>query len=224
MKKGILVAVCTLCMGITSALAQAFFPTEKNAFYDQLSAYLNSSTSKQDRDEAAVIMQNFRGVWDSYYDNQEADMVMRLCELLHAKSGGRAYGNIFNYVEVVQRIPTAGLTHKDVNNWLSFTDAKTQKSLNGVDKYLASCHNIFVDKVLSAKGNSKWTLRDVLWSFPSKEHFELSIEGTLALVSQNDESLLKNTKGVYYLDGNRWEGSGGSNHAHVLPPPDIPAF
>ena len=210
MKKGILVAVCTLCMGITSALAQAFFPTEKNAFYDQLSAYLNSSTSKQDRDEAAVIMQNFRGVWDSYYDNQEADMVMRLCELLHAKSGGRAYGNIFNYVEVVQRIPTAGLTHKDVNNWLSFTDAKTQKSLNGVDKYLASCHNIFVDKVLSAKGNSKWTLRDVLWSFPSKEHFELSIEGTLALMSQNDESLLKNTKGVYYLDGNRWEGSGGS--------------
>ena len=210
MKKGILVAVCTLCLGITSALAQAFFPTEKNAFYDQLSAYLNSSTSKQDRDESAVIMQNFRGVWDSYYDNQEADMVMRLCELLHAKSGGRAYGNIFNYVEVVQRIPTAGLTHKDVNNWLSFTDSKTQKSLNGVDKYLASCHNIFVDKVLSAKGNSKWTLRDVLWSFPSKERFELSIEGTLALVSQNDESLLKNTKGVYYLDGNRWEGSWGS--------------
>ena len=210
MKKGILVAICTLCLGVASTFAQAFFPTEKNAFYDQLSAYLNSSTSKQDRDEAAVIMQNFRGVWDSYYDNQEADMVMRLCELLHAKSGGKAYANIFNYIEVVQRIPTAGLTHKDVNNWLSFTDAKTQKSLNGVDKYLSSCHNIFVDKVLSAKGNSKWTLRDALWSFPSTEKFELSIEGTLALVSQNDESVLKNTKGVYYLDGNRWEGMGGT--------------
>ena len=210
MKKGILIAICTLCLGVASTFAQAFFPTEKNAFYDQLSAYLSSSTSKQDRDEAAVMMQNFRGVWDSYYDNQEAEMVMRLCELLHAKSGGKAYANIFNYIEVVQRIPTAGLNHRDVNNWLSYTDAKVQKSMNGVDKYLASCRNIFVDKVLSAKGNSKWTLRDALWGFPSKEQFELTVDGTLALVSQKDESLIKNTKGVYYLDRNHWEGTGGS--------------
>ena len=209
MKKGILVAVFVLFVGMASTFAQAFFPTEKNAFYDQLSAYLNSSTSKQERDEAAVMMQAFRGVWDSYYDNQEAAAIMRLCELLHSKSGGKAYANIFNFVEVVQRIPTAGLNHGDVNNWLSYTDAKVQKSMNGVDKYLASCRNIFVDKVLSAKGNSKWTLRDALWGFPSKEHFELTVDGTLALVSQNDESLLKNTKGVYYMEGNRWEGMGG---------------
>ena len=209
MKKGILIAICTLLMSASSIFAQAFFSTEKNAFYDELAAYLNSSTSKQDREEAATIMQAFRSVWDSYYDDQEANMVIRLCELLHAKSGGKAYGNIFNYIEVVQKIPTAGLTHKDVNNWLSYTDTKTQKSLNGVDKYLASCRSIFVDKVLSAKGNSRWTLRDALWSFPSKEKFELSIDGTLALVSQKDESLLKDTKGVYYLDRNRWEGTGG---------------
>jgi hypothetical protein len=162
MKKGILIAVCALFLSVTSAFAQAFFPTEKNAFYEQLSAYMSSSSSKQDRDEAAVMMQTFRGVWDSYYDNQEAAAIMRLCELLHSKSGGKAYANIFNFVEVVQRIPTAGLNHRDVNNWLSYTDAKVQKSMNGVDKYLASCRNIFVDKVLTAKGNSKWTLRDAL--------------------------------------------------------------
>ena len=210
MKKGILIAICVLFASVTSSFSQAFFPTEKNAFYDKLSSYLNSSTAKQDREEAAVIMQGFQGVWDSYYDDQEANMIMRLCELLHARSGGKAYGNIFNYIEVVQKIPTAGLSHNDVNNWLCYTDAKTQKSLNGVDKYLASCRSIFVDKVLSAKGNSQWTLRDALWSFPSKERFELNIDGTLALVSQKDESLLKNTKGIYYLDGNRWEGTGGS--------------
>ncbi len=210
MKKGILIVVFALFVSAVPSFAQAFFPTEKNAFYDKLSSYLNSSTAKQDREDAAAIMQSFKGVWDSYYDNQEAEMIMRLCELLHARTGGKAYTNIFNYIEVVQKIPTAGLTHTDVNNWLCFTDAKTQKSLNGVDKYFASCHSIFVDKVLSAKGNSQWTLRDALWSFPSKEQFELSIDGTLALVSQKDESLLKNTKGVYYLDGNRWEGMGGS--------------
>ena len=123
MKTGILIAICVLFASVTSSFSQAFFPTEKNAFYEKLSSYLNSSTAKQDREEAAVIMQGFQGVWDSYYDDQEANMIMRLCELLHARRGGKAYGNIFNYIEVVQKIPTAGLSHNDVNNWLCYTDA-----------------------------------------------------------------------------------------------------
>ena len=209
MKKGILTTIFLLLLGITSGFAQAFFSTDKESFYNELSAYLASSTSKQDRDEAAVIMQAFRGPWDSYYDGTEANTIIGLCELLHAKSGGKAYANIFNFIEVVQKIPTAGLGHKDVNNWLMYTDAKVRKSMNGVDKYLASSRNIFVDKVLSAKGNSKWLLREALIGFPSKERFELTVDGMLVLASQKDESVLKNTKGVYYLDDNRWEGMGG---------------
>ena len=209
MKKGILIAVFSLLLGLSSTFAQAFFSTDKEAFYNDLSAYLNSSTSKQDRDEAAIIMHDFRGVWDSYYDGQEANTIIGLCELFHAKSGGRAYANIFNFVEVVQKTPTAGLSHKDVNNWLSFTDAKARKSMNGMDKYLEASRNIFVNKVLSAKGNSKWFLRDALIGFPSKERFELTVDGTLVLASQKDESSLKDTKGVYYQEDNHWEGTGG---------------
>ena len=151
MKKGVLFAIIMLFFGMANALAQAFFPTEKTAFYNQLSAYLNSSTSKQDREEAAVIMQGFQGVWESYYGDAEANTVMQLCERFHAKSGGKAYANIFNFVEILQQIPTANFSHQDVNNWLSYTDAKAQKSMNGMDKYLASCRDIFVDKVLSAR-------------------------------------------------------------------------
>ncbi len=209
MKKGILFIALTLFVGLTPVLAQGHFSTDKTTFFGELSTYLNSSTSKQEREEAAAIMKEFDGLWNSYYSDSEANTIIGLCNLLYAKSGSRGYANIFNFVEVLQRIPTGGLSHTDVGNWLSYTDAKAQKSMNGMDKYLASCRNLFVDKVLSAKGNSKWTLRDALWSFPSKEHFELSVDGTLALVSQKDESLIKNTKGVFYLEDNRWEGMGG---------------
>ena len=195
--------------GLTTSFAQAFFSTEKTAFYNELSAYLGSSTSKSERDEAAVVMQNFKGVLESYLSDQEANTVMRLCEMFHAKGGGKAYGNIFNFVQVVQCIPTAGLSHSDVNNWLTFTDSKAQKSMNGMDKYLSSCRDIFVDKVLSAKGNSRWLLRDAVIGFPSKERFELTADGNLVLASAKDESVLKNTRGVFYLDDNRWEGMGG---------------
>ncbi len=209
MKRNIFVTVILLFLGLGYAYAQDFFPTEKDAFYNQLATYLGSSTSKQDREEAAVIMQGFQGVWESYYSNAEANTIIQLCERLHSKSGSKAYANIFHFVEILQRIPTANLSHKDVNNWIVYTDAKVQKSMNGVDKYLVSCRDLFVDKVLSAKGNSKWLLRDALWGFPSNEHFELTIDGTLVLASQKDESVLKDTKGVYYQEDNRWEGIGG---------------
>lgn len=209
MKRNIFVTVLMLFLGLGCACAQGFFPTEKDAFYNQLATYLGSSTSKQDREEAATIMQGFQGVWESYYSNAEANTIIQLCERLHSKSGSKAYANIFHFVEVLQRIPTANLSHKDVNNWIVYTDAKVQKSMNGVDKYLVSCRDLFVDKVLSAKGNSKWLLRDALWGFPSSEHFELTIDGTLVLASQKDESVLKDTKGVYYQEDNRWEGIGG---------------
>ena len=40
MKKGILIAICALFISVSSTFAQAFFSTEKNAFYDQLAAYV----------------------------------------------------------------------------------------------------------------------------------------------------------------------------------------
>lgn len=209
MKRGILIAVLSLLLSASAAWAQSFFPTEKDAFYEQLTAYLNTSTSKQERDEAAAMMEAFRGVWDSYYSDAEISTVIRLCELYHSKGGARAYSNVFHFVAVLQRVPTAGLTHRDVNNWLSFTESKAQNSMNGMEKYLKACRDIFVDKVLSAKGNTKWVLRDALLGFPSADKFELTVDGTLALVSQKDESTIKLTKGVYSMEDNLWTGQGG---------------
>ena len=199
----------SLFLGVSSAFAQAFYPTEKNAFYDQLTAYLNTSTSKEERDEAAKMMQGFRGAWDSYYSDAEINTVMRLCELFHSKAGARAYPCTFNFVAVLQRIPTAGLNHKDVNNWLTYTDAKAQKTVNGMDKYLSACQNIFIEKVLSAKANTKWMFQDALLGFPSADKFELTVDGTLVLASLKDESAIKQTKGVYSMENNSWRGQGG---------------
>ena len=209
MKKGILIVVLSLLMGASSAFAQAFYSTEKNTFYEQLTAYLNTAASKQERDEASAMMQAFKGAWDSYYSDAEVNTVIQLCELFHSKGGARSYPNTYNFVVALQKAPTAGLTHKDVNNWLTFTETKAKKSMNGIDKYLKSCRELFVDKVLSAKGNSKWSVRDALIGFPKSDKFELVVDGTLVLATQNDESVIKQTKGVYSMEDNSWKGQGG---------------
>ena len=209
MKKGILIAVLSLFLGASSVFAQAFYPTEKNAFYDQLTAYLNTAASKEEREEAAAMMKAFRGVWDSYYSDAEINMVIQLCELFHSRSGTRAYPNTYRFVNVLQRIPTAGMTHKDVNNWLTYTDAMAKKSVNNMDKYLKACQDLFVDKVLSSKGHTQWQLRDALIGFPSADKFDLTVDGSLALASQQDESVIQQTKGVYSMENNSWRGQGG---------------
>ena len=210
MKKGILLTALLLLTGMTVVRAQAFFSTDKTAFFDELSAYLNTGTSKQERDEAAEMMGNLADVWNTYYTGQDAATVIRLCELFHAKSGARAYANVFNFTELVLRVPTCGLSYQDVSNWLAYTDVKAQNSMNGMEKYLASCRGIFVEKTLSSKGNSKWTLKEAKIGFPSKDEFRLTANGNLSLVSQKDESMLKQTHGTFFLENNRWEGSGGS--------------
>ena len=209
MKKGLFLAILFFLLGTATVRAQAFFSTDKATFIDELSVYLSTSTSKQDRDEAAGMMQSLFEVWNTYYDTQDAATVIRVCELYHAKSGSRAYANIFNFTELVLRVPASGLSHQDVSNWLSYTESKAQKSMNGMEKYLASCRSVFVEKTLSAKGNSKWTLREAQIGFPSKEEFRLTANGILALSSQKDESVIKQTQGTYFLDNNRWVGSGG---------------
>ena len=210
MKKGILVLISVFCLGLGNAFAQAFFSTDKATFFDELSAYLSSATSKEDRDEAVKMMQGFSEVWNSYYSGNDATKAINLYETLYKKSSSRAYANIFNLTELLYRMPSVGgMTHTDVANWIAYTDDKAQQSMNGMDKYLSSCRSIFVESVLSAKGNSKWTLREARLGFPSKTEFNLTISGNLALVSAKDESVIKQTQGVYHLDGNRWEGSGG---------------
>ena len=211
MKKRCIAILMIILMGYLSVQAQtqAFFSSDKNAFFNELKAYFNTSTSKADRDEAAEMMQRFEEVWNGYYSDSENNTVIGLCNLFHAKSSGNAYANIFYFIEILQKAPASGLTHKDVGNWLSFTDAKAHKSMNGVDKYLASSRSVFVDRVLSAKGNSKWFLRDARMEFPSREAFLLKVDGSLVLASSKDESVIRQTQGTYHLDGNRWEGRGG---------------
>lgn len=210
MKKQFVIIIFLSVFGVGQVWAQkAFFSTEKSEFFTQLSSYLGSSSSKQDRDEATTVLKNFEGVLNSYYSDTEINTIIRLCNLFYAKGGGKAYAEIFHFVEVLQRIPTAGLSHRDVGNWLNYTDLKANQSMTGMDKYLASCQSLFVDNILSAKGNSRWLLRDALWSFPSSDKFELVVDGTLVLASQKDESVISHTQGVFYLEDNRWEGRGG---------------
>ena len=45
--------------------------------------------------------------------------------------------------------------------------------------------------------------------FPSADKFDLTVDGSLALASQQDESVIQQTKGVYSMENNSWRGQGG---------------
>lgn len=209
MMKRILLATLFLFFGLGTLCAQDFFSTDKTAFFDELTAYLNTSTSKTDRDEAAAMMQSFGEVWNTRYSGRDVEAVVRMCNQFHAHGGNKAYFDIFTLTEILNKIPLTGMQQADVHNWISYSDQKSQKSLNGFDKYLSACRAVFVEKTLSGKGNSKWTIRDAKLGFPSDNECRVSITGDLVLASQKDESVIHSTSGSYYLENNIWKGSGG---------------
>ena len=76
MRKRILLAAFFVAMAMGTLHAQDFFSTDKTAFLDQLTAYLNSSTSKADRDEAADMMPSFAEVWNTRYSGRDVEAVV----------------------------------------------------------------------------------------------------------------------------------------------------
>ena len=202
--------ICLLLCLTTSGFAQQFFSTDKTTFLEQLTAYLDAAPSKQERDAATAMMPGFAKVWDEYYTANDVRPIVSLCEILRAKSGQHAYSNIFTFTEVLHRMSVTGMSHQDVNNWLCYTEMRYRESAKGFDKYIASCRAVFVDRVLAAKGNSRWELRDARLGFPANDKFNLTItNGTLALCSNKDESLIHNTNGSYDVDSKRFVGNGG---------------
>lgn len=193
-----------------SGFAQQTFSTDKTAFLEEMTAYLGSSSSKTDRDEAAAMMTGFADSWNTYYSSTDAKTVAEICETLHKRSGQKAYSNIFTFVDVLHHLPVSGMPHADVNNWLSYTKKKFEQSASGFDKYIAACRLAFVDKVLVEKGNSKWEVRDVHFGFPDKENFKLTVtNSTLVVKSNKDESVIKNVNGYYSVDDKTFTGNGG---------------
>ena len=209
MRNKYLLIVFLLALSL-SGFAQQTFSTDKATFLEEMTAYLGSSTSKNDREEALAMMTGFTDVWNGYYNASDAKAVAEICETLHKRSGQRAYYNIFTFVDVLHHLPVSGLSHPDIYNWLCYTNGKCSKSASGFDKYIAACRTVFVDKILCEKGNSKWEMRDVHFGFPEKENFVLTLTNTtLALKSNKDESLIHNANGVYSLDDKIFTGNGG---------------
>lgn len=209
MRKCILLTALFVAMTSATLRAQDFFSTDKATFLDQLTAYLNTSTSKTDRDEAASMMTSFGEVWNANYSGRDVEAVVRMYNLFQSKGGNKAYFDIFTMTEILNKIPLTGMSSNDIHNWISYSDQKSQNSLTGFDKYLSSCRDIFVDRTLMGKGNSKWTLRDAKIGFPSDAEWCVSISGSLVLASKKDESVIRSTSGSFYPETNTWKGGGG---------------
>ena len=186
------------------------FSTDKDTFLEELNAYLTTTPSKDDKARAEAIMSEFRGVWNIHYDPAEAMLAMDLYELMRSKTGNRAYYNIINFTEVLQRAPYSGMTKSDINRFLTFTSRRFAKRQTQMDKYLKSCRDLLADHVLGEKGAVQWIAPNANFTFPTDTAclFEVK-QCDLILQSKNDQSVIRATFGRIDLENHLWYGRGG---------------
>ena len=210
MKRFVLLAAILLAFAIGVYSQSKPFSTDKDAFIEELNAYLTSATSREDKAEAETIMKDFRGVWNNHYDPEEAALSIGLYELMRSKTGNRAYYNIFTFTEILLRAPYNGMTKSDMNRFLTYTSRRFAKRQAQMEKYLKSCRDLFVDHVLGEKGATQWVAPNANYTFPTDTAclFEVK-QCDLILQSKNDRSVIRDTRGRIDLENHLWIGRGG---------------
>ena len=186
------------------------FSSSKDAFLEELNAYLASSTSKEDKAEAELIMSEFRGVWNNHYDAAEAALAIDLYELMRSKTGNRAYYNIFTFTEILLSAPYNGMSKGDMNRFLTYSNNRFSKRQSQMDKYLKLCRDLFVEHILGEKGSTQWVAPNASFSFPTDTAclFEVK-QCDLILKTPTDQSIIHDTHGRLNLEKHQWMGQGG---------------
>ena len=210
MKRIVLLAAFVLALTLGAFPQAKPFSNDKDAFLEELNAYLTSAASKDEKAEAETIMNDFRGVWNNHYDTDEAALAIGLYELMRSKTGNRAYYNIFTFTEVLLRAPYDGMTKGDMNRFLTFTSRRFAKRQTQIDKYMKACRDLFTDHLLGEKGSIQWVAPNANFSFPTDTAciFEVK-QCDLVLKSNNDESVIRGTYGRIDLINHLWTGRGG---------------
>ncbi len=209
MKKRWFIALMLSLMAATG-FAQTHFPTEKDAFLRGLNDYLVSNSTKAEAEAVAALTNDFSSCWNTAYGTADATLVMELCERAVARPDAKTYTGIRAFVEVLTALPHSGMTPNDIHRWLIHTKVRHEKSMSKFASYMESCRDLFKYGVLAGRGNSKWVVRKASYGFPSENSFDLGVgSGTLVLLTQNDSSLVRDTRGVYHFDTHTWEGEGG---------------
>ena len=210
MKRIVILLVAVLSFVLMAFPQSKPFSTNKDLFLEELNTYLTSSTSKQDKAEAERIMSDFRGVWNMHYDEAEARLAISLYELMRAKTANRAYYNIFTFTEILLAAPYNGMTKADVNRFLAFANSRFAKRQNQMDKFLKSCRDLLVDRVLGVKGATQWIAPNANFIFPSDTACVFEVKQCdLILKSENDQSIIHDTHGIFNMDSHLWIGKGG---------------
>lgn len=210
MKRITMLIVAVLAMTFNGFAQKTTFSTDKGQFFEELKAYLTSSTSKEDKKAAETMMGEFRTVWDQSYGAEEAAMAINLVEMMHAKCGNRAYFNLFTFTEAMLNAPKNGMGRGDLHQWLSYTSAKYGNKPNKIDGYLKRCRALFVDHVVGEKGVTQWVVQDATFSFPTDTAFVVEVPHcSLVLKTTKDQSVIHDTQGRLLMEDNLWIGKGG---------------
>lgn len=210
MRRALPALLLLLCLAFPGLAQERHFSTDKTSFLGELRDYLISATSKEDKADAEVLMDGFESVWKGQYGLEESQLAIGLYELMYSKTGPRAYYNIFTFTEILMTAPQSGMTRTDIQHLLSYTQRKFSKRQNTMDKYLKSCRDLFADHILGEKGATQWIAQDGRFSFPTDTAFMLSVSTCdLVLKSSRDQSVIKGTQGLFFMDSHRWIGKGG---------------
>lgn len=184
------------------------FPSEPEVFIKELADFFSSSKKEGKKfieDEFGPVFLSGAITPDMKAKTVEACNVLRDERI-------RAYPEMEAYIRAVMYFPRTRKPEAYFMNWhaVMYKMLEDRRAKKLVPDYLASSSTLFERQVFFSSGSVEWKLSSMDFEFAFDSIPMLSYGGgDLIAYAKGDSSTIRNTKGYYNLQSERWIGEGG---------------
>lgn len=210
MKKALLWVLLIFVFPLYSQEIRKFSNT-REAYFQEISSMLLSTNSKVYQEKSEVLLESFSVKWFSErFSKEEKDEIIYTSDMMLEK-GMRAYPAFFDFIATIDKVSHTTLPKESVLAWLrSLEPLIKQKSSKNFNNFLDYSVKLFTEDVMFSTRSIAWKFRKGRYVFVYDSVPKL-IFSKLDLIcsTRKDSSTIENTKGVYLINENHWEGTGG---------------
>jgi len=187
------------------------FTGKPDVFIDELTAYFQKLSNKDDQQTASRQIQSFESIWTN--ELLEADQ-LAISEMAKESYSLKlkSHHSYLTLIRVVSFFRKSDATGNNMRMWLTHGLTKLRnKQLNEFEKLLTSSSQWMELQRIGGKGTITWYLRDAKWQFEmGNDSLFLLANGNLVAATKKDSSIIHQTEGKLLFAENKWKGSGGT--------------
>jgi len=185
------------------------FSTAHDVFITELAAFFEGVESRDQRREGRLLIENFRLVWNNFNDDKKNIVIENANRMMERRFKPFPQFNTYltlliNYSNSTQKPNNFEIYHTVLSDM--FTKSRGRHYMS----FIEFGEKLFLNNFLYSSSTTQWRSSNSNFEFKNDDVPYIVFENLdLIGYTNNDSTVIYNTKGTYYPIDNIWKGQGG---------------